>query len=406
GPTEEEIKERVKAIYIAELLRRIDRSGTLDVTSGTVVGYPVYTEDDPVLQFNTEKNGYEFNKDEPLKWDPELDCEYLRDALKGWGTNEDAIIHVIATRCNAQRQELKTCFKTAYGRDLVKDLKGDLSFNFETAVLALFVPPAEYDAWAIKEAIYGPGTDERALMEILLTRTNPQIKAIRDCYNDVASPNSQKAKGLIDKDIENDCSGDFKRLLVSAAQGNRSHISEDKLKNAVEEIMSDGTPTGMFEVNFDKLCDIKRAKADAKNLFKAGEDRWGTDEETFVRIFACRDYYQLRATYNEYVKITQRDIENSVSRETSGDFERGLLSIVKNIKCRPRFFADELTSSMKGLGTKDNRLIRIITSRSEIDMVQIKKHFLENNKQTLWKWLQDDCSGDYRKLLQAIVGKD
>ncbi|XP_052068633.1 annexin A7-like [Mytilus californianus] len=406
GPREEDIKERVKAFYIAELLRRIDRSGTLDVTSGTIVGYPYYTKDDPVLEFNTKKNGYEFDPDKPLKWDPELDCEYLREALKGWGTNEDAIIHVITTRCNAQRQELKKAFKTSYGRDLIKDLKGDLSFNFETAVLALFVPPAEYDAWAIKEAIYGPGTDERALMEILLTRTNPQIQAIRDCYNNVASPNSKKKEGLIDKDIEDDCSGDFKRLLVSAAQGNRSHISEEKLKNAVEELMSDGNPTGMFEVNFDKLCDINRAKADAKNLFKAGEDKWGTDEETFVRIFACRDYYQLRATYNEYVKITQRDIENSVSRETSGDFERGLLSIVKNIKCRPRFFADELTSSMKGLGTKDNRLIRIIVSRSEIDMVQIKKHFLENNKQTLWKWLKDDCSGDYKKLLQAIVGKD
>ena len=86
-------------------------------------------------------------------------------------------------------------------------------------------------------------------------------------------------------------------------QGNRSHISRKQIENAVEEIEADGRPTGMFEVNFDKLCDITRAKADAKNLFKAGEDRWGTDEETFVRIFACRDYYQLRATYNEYVKV-------------------------------------------------------------------------------------------------------
>ena len=34
----------------------------------------------------------------------------------------------------------------------------------------------------------------------------------------VASPNAQKAGDLIDKDIENDTSGDFKRLLVSAAQ--------------------------------------------------------------------------------------------------------------------------------------------------------------------------------------------
>jgi annexin A7/11 len=39
-------------------------------------------------------------------------------------------------------------------------------------------------------------------------------------------------------------------------------------------------------------------------------------------------------------------------------------------------------------------------------MVQIKQYFLEENKQTLWKWLEDDCSGDYKKLLQAIVGKN
>lgn len=31
------------------------------------------------------------------------------------GTNEDAIIHVIANRTNAQRQKIKKKFKTAYG---------------------------------------------------------------------------------------------------------------------------------------------------------------------------------------------------------------------------------------------------------------------------------------------------
>jgi hypothetical protein len=34
-----------------------------------------------------------------------------------------------------------------------------------------------------------------------------------------------------------------------------------------------------------------------------GEDRWGTDEETFVRIFSTRDYYQLREIWNQYVKV-------------------------------------------------------------------------------------------------------
>jgi annexin A7/11 len=39
-------------------------------------------------------------------------------------------------------------------------------------------------------------------------------------------------------------------------------------------------------------------------------------------------------------------------------------------------------------------------------MVQIKKCFLELTKQTLWRWLKDDSSGDYRRLLQAVVGRD
>lgn len=36
--------------------------------------------------------------------------------MKGLGTDEDAIIHVVTTRCNAQRQEMKELFKTMYGR--------------------------------------------------------------------------------------------------------------------------------------------------------------------------------------------------------------------------------------------------------------------------------------------------
>jgi hypothetical protein len=32
------------------------------------------------------------------------------------GTNDDAIIHVVSTRCNAQRQTLKKKFKVDYGR--------------------------------------------------------------------------------------------------------------------------------------------------------------------------------------------------------------------------------------------------------------------------------------------------
>ncbi|ELU09600.1 hypothetical protein CAPTEDRAFT_184779 [Capitella teleta] len=322
------------------------------------------------------------------------------------GTNEQAIIDVVVTRSNSQRNAILKEYKTAYGQDLIEDLSGELGGDFRETVLGLFESPARYDAWAVKNAIYGLGTDEASLIEILMTRTNAQIKEMVNEYNKITHQKQRDAEAAIEEDIENDTSGDFKRLLISACQGNRRLISQEKLEDAVEEVEFNGKWTGMFKVNYAKLCSQPKCQRMADELFQAGEDRWGTDEVTFNRVFSTQDYYTLRMVWDEYVKMSQRDIINSVERETSGSLKQGLCAIAQNIKCRPMFFAERLYKSMKGMGTNDSTLIRIVVSRAEIDMVQIKQCFLEKYKQTLWNFIKDDTSGDYRKLLCGIVGRN
>ncbi|NXR08521.1 ANXA7 protein, partial [Semnornis frantzii] len=79
-------------------------------------------------------------------FDAGRDAEILRKAMKGFGTDEQAIINVVANRSNDQRQKIKAAFKTMYGkvRSLVLCIK---------LILALFMPSTYYDAWSLRHAM-------------------------------------------------------------------------------------------------------------------------------------------------------------------------------------------------------------------------------------------------------------
>lgn len=106
----------------------------------------------------------------------------------------------------------------------------------------------------------------------------------------------------LEKDIIGDTSGHLKRLLVSLVQASRSDSKE---------------------------VDRNKAKQDAKALLDAGEGKWGTDESRFNVILASRSYPQLRATFDEYEKISKKKMEEALKSEMSGDLLRGMLTIGK-----------------------------------------------------------------------------
>jgi len=62
-----------------------------------------------------------------------------------------------------------------------------------------------------------------------------------------------------------------------------------------------------------------------------------------------------------------------------------------------------LHDSMSGLGTSDKALINIVVARSEIDLGNIKKEFEKLYESSLETWVADECSGDYKKLLIALI---
>lgn len=104
------------------------------------------------------------------------------------------------------------------------------------------------------------------------------------------------------------------RTFLLLPQAQRYEVSREELERAVEEVVVNRQKTGIFDINFTRLCDMDKAKLDAEKLFKAGEDRWGTDEDTFIRIFATKNFCHLRAVWSEYVKVSI--VSNSCSSST------------------------------------------------------------------------------------------
>uniref|UniRef100_A0A8C3A2S5 Annexin n=1 Tax=Cyclopterus lumpus TaxID=8103 RepID=A0A8C3A2S5_CYCLU len=256
---------------------------------------------------------------EAAGFNAEADAQSLREAMKGAGTDEDAITKVLAHCTIAQRQRIKEAYKQTVGKDLADDLSSELSGNYCSVVLGLLMLAPVYDAYELRNAMRGAGTEEAGLIDILASRTNAEIKIVNE-------------------------------------------------------------------------------------MFEAGEARWGTDEVKFLTVLCVRNRNHLLRVFEEYQKISGRDIEDSIKREMSGCLEDVFLAIVKCIKNKPAFFAERLYKSMKGLGTTDTVLIRIMVARAEIDMLDIKVQFLQMYGKTLYSFIKGDTSGDYRTILLELCG--
>uniref|UniRef100_A0AAY4APG4 Annexin n=1 Tax=Denticeps clupeoides TaxID=299321 RepID=A0AAY4APG4_9TELE len=254
--------------------------------------------------------------------------------------------------------------------NLLDDLKSELSGNFEKVVVGLLMTAPVYDAYELRNAIKGAGTEEACLIDILASRTNAEIKTINEVYR-------KEYDRSLEEDICGDTSGYFQRVLVSLLTAGRDE------SDSVNEAL---------------------AMQDAKEIYEAGEARWGTDEVKFLTVLCVRNRKHLLRVFDDYKKVSGRDIEDSIKREMSGSLEEVFLAIVKCIRNKTEFFAERLYKSMKGLGTTDSILIRIMVSRAEIDMQDIKAAFLKLYGKTLHSFIKGDTSGDYRKILLELCG--
>ena len=299
----------------------------------------------------------------------DADAATLRKAMKGLGTDEKAIIQVVSTRTNRERLAMIDSYKKQFNRDLIKDLKSDLRGKFEDVVIDLFEDPITYDCICLKKAMKGAGTDEDTLIEILSTRTNKDINLIKQKYLQL------NGKSL-EQDLSSDLSGDLQTVMLTLVSAFRS---ENPTPNQAQ-------------------CQQK-----ADQLYKAGEKRLGTDEKIFYEILTQSSPQELRAIDAIYMQMHNHGLLTAIDKEFHSKNMKKLLQTIVYSNINPsEYFATRVNYAVKGLGTKDKLLMRILVTRDEIDMPQIKEAYKRLYGKDMVKDIESDTHGDYKKLLVEL----
>lgn len=127
---------------------------------------------------------------------------------EGVGTDNAHLINILTKRSNSQRQEIANKYKIKYGhvskqtlyifpihnclnsftqlllcwKDLISDLKDELSGDYEHLVIALMTPLPSFLAKELHYAIEHIDKEKEILIEILCTASSAEILAIKNAY--------------------------------------------------------------------------------------------------------------------------------------------------------------------------------------------------------------------------------
>ncbi|KAF4388991.1 hypothetical protein F8388_026720 [Cannabis sativa] len=282
---------------------------------------------------------------------PIEDAEILHKACKGWGTDEKLIINILGHRNATQRKQIREAYERLYEEDLIKRLESELSGDFERAVYRWILDPVDRDAVLAHVAIKKSEVDFKVLIEISCIYSPEELLGVRRAY-------------------------------------------QNRYKHSLEEDLASHTS----EVN-PRLAD-----SEADIVHKAIKDNCFNNDE-LIRILTTRSKPQLNATFNRY----REDHKTSISKDLLGDsgnsFQKALHTTVRCITDPHKYYAKVLRDGVKKMGTDEDSVTRVIVTRAEKDLKEIKEVYYKKNSISLDDAIAKDTSGDYKDFLLALLGK-
>lgn len=292
--------------------------------------------------------------------------------MKGFGTDEKALITTMAKKDPIQMNTIRTQFDQRLMRNMISDLEKETSGYFEKGLVQIARGPLTGDCYTLYNAMKGLGTKEAALDDVLVGRSNADINAIKAEYQRIF-------KKSLEADLRGDLSAGTEQMYMMIISARRS---EDSAPVVPQQIEADVTELNravgnIISKNSAQVCDILITRNDA----------------------------QLRAIAQAYQQRFHVPLPKLIVDKFSGHMEDALTLLLARAINRPEAEAVRLEDAMAGLGTKDDLLVQRVV-RCHWDqgfMKQVSEAYKRKYGKTLVKRIEGETRGDYERLMVACV---
>ncbi|KAE9552945.1 hypothetical protein FO519_003822 [Halicephalobus sp. NKZ332] len=316
---------------------------------------------------------------------PEEASKSLGQALSaGIQCDDKVVIETLLRHNNYQRQKIVAAYEGMYNRVLTDDVEDIAGGFFLDCTLALLQPAHIYSTRLLHYAISSRSFNRPIAVEIALTSTASQLKVIRDAYY-------SEFRISLERDLNIKVEGLFGQMLKDLLLRNK-----DPDSSAVDLDYVDGL--------IDYLLRSEN-----------GVDEIGRNLELFERIFVNQSLIQLRSFFDRYdLKSMKspgsespkpRDFETAIRKSVNihSDVRHMMLLFVKISRNVQLYFAEKLHEAILGSRIDHATIIRILVSRSEIDLHDICEEYKRKFSKPIVYDLKNTCSGDFLRLLRRLV---
>ena len=290
------------------------------------------------------------------------DVEDLKKLIENM--DYSGMTNFVTKRSHKELMKLRQIYKIKFGIDLMPELKSNLPGIYKKTVLALFTDPVEYDIDTIYKCMKSD-TSKNEMIEIFASRPDWYLNKIKNLY-------AKKYNLDLEDQIKEGTLDDFKKLLLGILQCQRST---------------------------NEAPDLDYCKRVAEDLEQEESEKLTVDS-TINIIFIQSSPQEMLTISKEYNKSTQKLITETIDKNFKGDVKR-LLKAILIAKISPsEYYANLIYEAISG--SLLDECARLLVTRAEIDLNQIKKYYKKLYKNEITDDIRSKDSNEYTNLLIEI----